>query len=104
MDRIDHYPQTTDSDITAGRIAGEIRAMREQQERLYYRDEALNDSTPIKEKSKSTSVVTTEITPFEATRIIVTQTPNIQPNDFADGCMTGIFIAIVGLTLILLYI
>jgi hypothetical protein len=52
MDRIDHYPQVqTNDDLHAGRVAGEIKALRDQQENFYYRDQILN-SEPISAKSK----------------------------------------------------
>ena len=50
MDRIDHYPQfQNQDDLHAGRITGEIKALREQQENFYFRDQTLN-TEPLSDK------------------------------------------------------
>lgn len=90
---IDHYPN--DRDYNA--LCAELREMREQRERLYFRDEALNRPDEIKVKSRKQSewVDESELTPTNATDIIVTQTPSVQPNDFGYGCFVGLFLSFI---------
>jgi hypothetical protein len=106
VDRIDHCPQFPNEDQNAGRVAGEIRALREQQENLYYRDEALNEvkhPSKSKKKSSSASFIESDIGYYEATRIIVHQTPTVQPNDFVYGLGVGIFLMFVGIVIFFVF-
>lgn len=59
MDRIDHYPHPEDSnDAMLGRVAGEVAALRDQQETFYYRNDAVNRTQEIvSEKSISLPAV-----------------------------------------------
>lgn len=110
MDRIDHYPirDSNSDNANLGRVAGEIAALREQQERLYYRDEALNETkqAPTKKgkREPTHSVEESDIGLYDATRIIVHQTPSVQSNDFADGCMMGIFAVAAAIALFFMFV
>ena len=63
MDRIDHYPHHDDesNDAMLGRVAGEVAALRDQQETFYYRNDAVNRTQEIITKSPSLPVVHNEI-------------------------------------------
>ena len=62
MDRIDHYPHPEDSnDAMLGRVAGEVAALRDQQETFYYRNDAVNRTQEIVVKPPSLPVVNSQV-------------------------------------------
>lgn len=63
MDRIDHYPYPNDdsNEANLGRVAGEVAALRDQQETFYYRNDAVNRTQEIINKPPSLPAVRNEI-------------------------------------------
>ena len=96
---IDNYPH--DRDYNA--LCAELREMREQKERLYFRDEALNQPEPKQQKSKKDksdnyTPCSSDITTYEATRIMVNHGTQTQDsNEFTNGCFFGIVLSVIAL-------
>lgn len=102
MDRIDHYPGCEQpNDEQEGKAAGQIAALRDQQETFYYRNDAVYRTQEIiqnKKQSDDSPNAEKELSIYEQSRTVATYGQQLDPTSStasAVGCFFGLFVGII---------